>query len=61
MLNGKYIVNFNKAFIPNDFILEIIIYPNNKNYMLLFKQTDDILSVENEKYISNLFERKFKE
>ena len=34
----------------------MIIYSNNKNYMLLSKQNDDILSVENKKYISNLKE-----
>ena len=35
----------------------MIIYPNNKNYMLFFKHNDDILSDENKKYISNLKER----
>ena len=34
----------------------MIIYPNNKNYMLFFKQNEDILINENKKYISILKE-----
>ena len=32
----------------------MIIYPTNKDYMLLFQQNDNILNDENKKYISNL-------
>ena len=34
----------------------MIIYPTNKDYMLLFQQNDNILNDENKKYISNLKE-----
>ena len=57
MVNGKYIVSLNKAFIPNHIIFEnMIIYPRIKAICYFLNRMVISLLLKNRKYISNLKE-----